>query len=192
MTPVSIPFREDLHSDSGTQQSHGKRHTPSFHPFQGRPSFGLNPCTGCCHPVLSQFPSLSGKTFIRTIITDPRQVATRVTFPSLSGKTFIRTRILLAARKVAEETVSIPFREDLHSDKKVYENTKTLRIHVSIPFREDLHSDKQIVTHTENTTNHRFPSLSGKTFIRTYGGQSYDSFGAVCFHPFQGRPSFGQ
>ena len=43
--------------------------------------------------------------------------------------------------------VSIPFREDLHSDK-VFVSRDVLRyMDVSIPFREDLHSD----TKTQNS-----------------------------------------
>ena len=124
---------------SETQQDRSSR---SFHPFQGRPSFG--------QPLLRrvfryemqyQFPSLSGKTFIRTrgepgrphrflsevsipfredLHSDklePKKLisSTGRWFPSLSGKTFIRTlrKILKASANI---DVSIPFREDLHSD----------------------------------------------------------------------------
>ena len=63
-------------------------------------------------------------------------------FPSLSGKTFIRT---------------------LKERKRSIKN-KDL---VSIPFREDLHSDPHPMPVEENSPARKFPSLSGKTFIRT-------------------------
>ena len=89
--------------------------------------------------------------------------------------------------------VSIPFREELHSDdqldrKVVRELEKwfpslsgksSIRTQagwpscdgrlgcVSIPFREDLYSDKQIDVSKTLVYEFRFPSLSGKTFIRT-------------------------
>ena len=68
---VSIPFREDLHSDV---------RDPAFISLAG----------------LAVFPSLSGKTFIRTERNDPRDV-----FAGL--------------------LVSIPFREELYSGKKLVE-----------------------------------------------------------------------
>ena len=38
----------------------------SFHPFQGRPSFGLPVVATALRDYFRPFPSLSGKTFIRT------------------------------------------------------------------------------------------------------------------------------
>ena len=112
------------------------------------------------------FPSLSGKTFIRTQIYHVAYGPRASEFPSLSGKTFIRT----AAREIAKETkrfkVSIPFREDLHSDIDYIEEQEIKEVFVSIPFREDLHSDSKLQA------------------IRLPGRP-------LSFHPFQGRPSFG-
>ena len=115
---VSIPFREDLYSDV-------------------RDSF-LN-----CFVKLEQFPSLSGKTSIRTIerrvqhtcdwtgsfhpfqgrpLFGPIKltkgdVVIIFQFPSLSGKTSIRTRHWLCILGGRPPRVSIPFREDLYSDR---------------------------------------------------------------------------
>ena len=113
-------------------------------------------------------------------------------FPSLSGKTSIRTGPSEGRCPLLCGRVSIPFREDLYSDflevfpqrgkvrdvfpslsgktsirtpKKNHRN-QTRRVRVSIPFREDLHSDELYwITSDEETSG--------------------------CFHPFQGRPSFG-
>jgi len=90
----------------------------SFHPFQGRPPFGHDLGINLRPPYSPEFPSLSGKTFIRTIF---------AIFFELRGKS-----------------------------------------KVSIPFREDLHSDPFLVT-------------GDPAFLGDY-----------CFHPFQGRPPFGQ
>ena len=137
---VSIPFREDLHSDISEFMKILEVTKTSFHPFQGRPSFGQGRQAYSVRREINRFPSLSGKTFIRT-------------------------------EKIAEMVdrfywVSIPFREDLHSDQGRQAHTIRRKTHVSIPFREDLHSDRVRVI------------------------QNCKKFG--CFHPFQGRPSFGQ
>ena len=62
---------------------------------------------------------------------------------------------------------------------------------VSIPFREDLHSDE-----TQEVLNlleqKMFPSLSGKTSIRTWKGRGILATKKKRFHPFQGRPLFGR
>ena len=88
---VSIPFREDLHSDVGNNRGRGRN----------------DPCL----------------------------------FPSFSGKTFIRTALMQPVRALTTEEVSIPFREDLHSDYGFESCGNRRRGVVSIPFREDLHSD---------------------------------------------------
>ena len=214
---VSIPFREDLHSDSSLILKFGYRRPASFHPFQGRPSFGREVLKEavrrklglCFHPFQGrpsfgqedidavanelkvEFPSLSGKTFIRTLQWHSRERYSRM-FPSLSGKTFIRTRCNTIDPRRLQSEVSIPFREDLHSDmvETVTEYSGPFtsfhpfqgrpsfglryemqylpaNIEVSIPFREDLHSDYASQIQME------------RGYTRS-------------FHPFQGRPSFGQ
>ena len=113
-----------------------------FHPFQGRPSFGPVPAELAGDAVTYLFPSLSGKTFIRTSYSCDLGKTVTPWFPSLSGKTFIRTR----SRRAGGGRSNVP---------------------VSIPFREDLHSDKLELRKSTSSTGR-------------------------CFHPFQGRPSFGQ
>ena len=64
---VSIPFREDLYSDGTRGLNRLSFFSRGFHPFQGRPLFGRrlyliqNP-----QKASFWFPSLSGKTSIRT------------------------------------------------------------------------------------------------------------------------------
>ena len=88
----------------------------SFHPFQGRPPFG------------QEFRSITDGVLIDG-------------FPSLSGKTSIRTSNSRVFRQTLGRPVSIPFREDLHSDVKRSDDKDLIIEGVSIPFREDLHSD---------------------------------------------------
>ena len=113
----------------------------SFHPFQGRPLFG-------------------------PLKLHPFEPSETETFPSLSGKTSIRTYFGFINSKKGGISVSIPFREDLYSDKYHPFSPSQEEIQVSIPFREDLYSD----------TN-SYLSVSFST--------------SSSFHPFQGRPSFG-
>ena len=112
---VSIPFREDLHSDANTVRAL-IANGASFHPFQGRPPFGQQtrlrqksvsrqqvsiPFREDLHSdkdfrkilekAKSMFPSLSGKTSIRTLVWDDSPHLVEKKFPSLSGKTSIRT-----------------------------------------------------------------------------------------------------
>ena len=140
---VSIPFREDLHSDTVT--AYTLRHTKllSFHPFQGRPPFGQivgNNATiilklFCFHPFQGRPPF--GQ-WVDSVPLDPEAKK----FPSLSGKTSIRTETCVLCHLFPFNLVSIPFREDLHSDAKANN------------LRPQLGTLK-------------FPSLSGKTSIRT-------------------------
>ena len=88
-----------------------------FHPFQGRPLFGQVGAKKVDQLDRKMFPSLSGKTSIRT--NHPR-------------------------------------------------NTPQTRLHgVSIPFREDLYSDVFSKFILGGDGDPAFPSLSGKTSIRT-------------------------
>ena len=89
---VSIPFREELHSDVLASILIEIGRWNSFHPFQGRAPFGP-----------------------------------------------IRIRLSVTPGRVK---VSIPFREELHSDKeRLKKVVNTMNSGVSIPFREELHSD---------------------------------------------------
>ena len=110
---------------------------PSFHPFQGRPSFGL--------------------------YDDPE--VSKAEFPCFHP---FQGRPSFGLKKVTHVIN--------------YEM-------VSIPFREDLHSDYFVEFHYFHL--HGFPSLSGKTFIRTKIDMVLQNIGRRGFHPFQGRPSFG-
>ena len=89
----------------------------SFHPFQGRAPFGqsvlLNQQTKSC----LMFPSLSGKSSIRTDFIKILKAAIEIEFPSLSGKSSIRTKNSENSSIYAGRRVSIPFREELHSDR---------------------------------------------------------------------------
>ena len=91
----------------------------------------------------------------------------RFWFPSLSGKTSIRTITFKVQLDVDAPKVSIPFREDLYSDRTSQSRRLRMVPDVSIPFREDLYSD--IILKNRK--------------LRKY---------SLCFHPFQGRPLFGQ
>ena len=66
--------------------------------------------------VRPEFPSLSGKTSIRTVDYVENNEVKETLFPSLSGKTSIRTFDAESIQRQLLGTVSIPFREDLHSD----------------------------------------------------------------------------
>ena len=119
------------------------RLVPRFHPFQGRPPFGRPALGRHIFFSRSRFPSLSGKTSIRTQGCNAQRFGYLPDrFPSLSGKTSIRTILKLFYLAYGPR---------------------------------------------------RFPSLSGKTSIRT--GVFCESQGSrrrFGFHPFQGRPPFGQ
>ena len=112
---VSIPFREDLYSDSHPRLTFPLSSAGSFHPFQGRPLFGHGHRDPNAGFYVVEFPSLSGKTSIRTRkfvdintanesfhpfqgrpLFGRKPVSNcagllQVSFPSLSGKTSIRT-----------------------------------------------------------------------------------------------------
>ena len=191
---VSIPFREDLHSDSSTSHSAPAHIRVGFHPFQGRPSFGQGTWGRKVDGVFEAFPSLSGKTFIRTLrlSSTPAAGCTRL-FPSLSGKTFIRTHCQnnrqrprptkgfhpfqgrpSFGQKIAEMVDRFYWLQFPSLSGKTFIRTQICAIYtvgfeqiVSIPFREDLHSDDSNGSSYWFCLWLSFPSLSGKTFIRT-------------------------
>ena len=142
--------------------------TESFHPFQGRPSFGPRAKIVVTEKGTIKFPSLSGKTFIRTF-RDFIQIlrAAWEMFPSLSGKTFIRTDSRLQPSQTRAGTVSIPFREDLHSDTTCALLPMSQCVLSFHPFqgRPSFGLDKE--TARIALVLYLFPSLSGKTSIRT-------------------------
>ena len=113
------------------------------------------------------FPSLSGKTFIRTLYrVGPACGQGTRQFPSLSGKTFIRTRFLLTKHGVLSPHVSIPFREDLHSD-------------ITNSFSAGMISPPG------------FHPFQGRPPFGPKLGYSPTLSAGISFHPFQGRPPFG-
>ena len=139
---VSIPFREDLHSDEDEIEEAARELRIGFHPFQGRPSFG---------------PERGAD------IMDRKQFA----FPSLSGKTFIRTNEVFGSQFYYRPPVSIPFREDLHSDmcrSFVRSSLSFGRFH---PFQGRPSFGQAVIEGYSPRRRQQFPSLSGKTFIRT-------------------------
>ena len=142
-----------------------------FHPFQGRPLFGPYSRFGPAYKVHYMFPSLSGKTSIRTFQHASTVAETGVlVFPSLSGKTSIRTRLIGWQRTSQVRSRFHPFQgRPLFGRRikgKMIKN-KSLSFHpfqgrplfghafsagmvtpptcvVSIPFREDLYSDHHL------------------------------------------------
>ena len=141
----------------------------------------------------------------------------KVLFPSLSGKTFIRTanfrvRVLRNCERcfhpfqgrpsfgpgsvfAFNDLIKIrfhPFQGRPSFGLGLIPEKGPISQIVSIPFREDLHSDVEFVIDPHGKTYPVFPSLSGKTFIRTNIACSVgDRKANESFHPFQGRPSFG-
>ena len=164
---VSIPFREDLHSDKTADNTATRRPCDRFHPFQGRPSFGHTETKEVAEALKIEFPSLSGKTFIRTILRSIRpKVLSGLWFPSLSGKTFIRTMVATVTPFSDQKFPSLSGKTFIRTQngRNVF---KIVFYRVSIPFREDLHSDMNHGLMLNCVACVMFPSLSGKTFIRT-------------------------
>ena len=114
---VSIPFREDLYSDDSTQTFGTTMITSSFHPFQGRAPFGQAPLTFGTGVRGESFHPFQGRAPFghppSTIFFEEIDLA----FPSLSGKSSIRTTKLWDSEPFGLHQVSIPFREELHSDE---------------------------------------------------------------------------
>ena len=141
--PVSIPFREDLHSDTSIASSgkHRKRHKVSI-PFR-EDLYSDEIDWGRGEPMI--LPS----------------------FPSLSGKTFIRTRRRKRSAKTCRK-VSIPFREELHSDGGLLCFKRSgLKIGFH-PFQGRPPFGPNFAKYEAIDSDGTFPSLSGKTSIRTH------------------------
>ena len=163
---VSIPFREDLYSDLTHGPFLGCGDSVRFHPFQGRPLFGHLPTARSLAVGTQSFPSLSGKTSIRTHNCGQGTGRKRNLFPSLSGKTSIRTIVEAVVEGYYPRRVSIPFREDLYSDKR----------------RKRLGCIR---------SNQRFHPFQGRPLFGQGEKRASLFFRAESFHPFQGRPLFG-
>ena len=186
---VSIPFRENLHSDNQVSCFSSKTASNCFHPFQGKPSFGLR----------------------RIVVPNP---ADDLTFPSLSGKTFIRTELSSTREWLTRTAVSIPFRENLHSDA-LKDFIEILRKARSFHPFQGKPSFGHGAVHVRRPGDKRFHPFQGKPSFGLVRTKSVRAFRTVsipfrenlhsdttdttseseytphCFHPFQGKPSFG-
>ena len=114
---VSIPFREDLHSDAADGSKLRPIYVRRFPSLSGKTFIRTIKQLPYRFILARVFPSLSGKTSIRTKVEQGALMEVPVWFPSLSGKTSIRTPRRVFCRPRLYKGVSIPFREDLHSDK---------------------------------------------------------------------------
>ena len=165
----------------------------SFHPFQGRPLFGHVLKAILCCLRSKQFPSLSGKTSIRTGSSERRNIQSHSSFPSLSGKTSIRTQQLLLARIEVPPDRFHPFQGRPLFGRVLGQILQALyeERFPSLSGKTSIRTSSS--ARTDGFTRLSFPSLSGKTSIRTI--QEHPE-GAIIigygFHPFQGRPLFGQ
>ena len=138
-----------------------------FHPFQGRPLFGHSVYAFRDMVKILSFHPFQGRPLFGRIVLMNSAMMPQPGFPSLSGKTSIRTGRTVTPCMECDYFVSIPFREDLYSDREVdrmerksiiqgfhpfqgrplfglarsyYNGCERVYI-VSIPFREDLYSD---------------------------------------------------
>ena len=176
-----------------TEKGTVKLLSSGFHPFQGRPSFGPSLVESHQAHNKIRFPSLSGKTFIRTRLGFSAGSCITPWFPSLSGKTFIRTLTkhgVLSSRTVPgfHPFQGRPSFGLIHATHHRYD----FRVRSFHPF-QGRPSFGLISGYFEaEVKDVKFPSLSGKTFIRTfYKGPLSRYINEWSFHPFQGRPSFG-
>ena len=164
---VSIPFREDLHSDSKTRVTFNSGYESCFHPFQGRPPFGPRQKSASRRQRLSSFHPFQGRPPFGQKETKTARLNPFEPFPSLSGKTSIRTESEVEWTDARRRMVSIPFREDLHSDQNIRCNVQSQRCYSFHPFQG------------------RPPF--GPLRLHPFQPAQEESF-----HPFQGRPPFGQ
>ena len=140
----------------------------SFHPFQGRPPFG----------------------HIRQI---SYVVLRAVCFHPFQGRPPFGQIPLLVESILEGMMVSIPFREDLHSDETARIALIIYHIACFHPFQGRPLFGLLTLPHIAADKKKLFPSLSGKTSIRTIGDRVFEETDQpVSFHPFQGRPLFGQ
>ena len=168
MLNVSIPFREELHSDGQRNTNHRMVFPKSFHPFQGRAPFGHRDPRIVGIDYTEKFPSLSGKSSIRTkhsnLTVDCKQ---GVSFHPFQGRAPFG---LMNSAMMPQPGVyvSIPFREELHSDfsnllQKSYCLSPSFH-----PFQGRAPFGPLHLSPYEPEQQDMFPSLSGKSSIRTY------------------------
>ena len=239
---VSIPFREELHSDIREDSRNGRQILLGFHPFQGRAPFGqiqaaLRPEKECgsFHPFQGRAPFglFAWRDFLQVlkavsipfreelhsdqIIQEVLNLLERVMFPSLSGKSSIRT---LPGRPLSRSGIlqrfhpfqgRAPFgqrnkKPALTAGKKKFPSlsgkssirTRSLdrnreldRNTVSIPFREELHSDSSFSIRTACQDNSCFHPFQGRAPFGRMLSAVKDFIEILSFHPFQGRAPFG-
>ena len=114
---VSIPFREELYSDSIPSPAPRWSRQTCFHPFQGRPLFGQNFLQNDLWDVPGVgFHPFQGRPLFGLRPDGRCEAVITAKFPSLSGKTSIRTGQTRQICRSGSVRVSIPFREDLYSD----------------------------------------------------------------------------
>ena len=164
-----------------------------FHPFQGRAPFGRFVYVDAddFKPELVSIPFREELHSDLTVEKSQRSGSTR-TFPSLSGKSSIRTKTGRPGCHFPVADVSIPFREELHSDSKLPGVTQVTLFLVSIPFREELHSDLPYSGRSGLWAGCRFHPFQGRApFGQTGNQEDMGSRRRPSFHPFQGRAPFG-
>ena len=165
----------------------------SFHPFQGRAPFGL--LKGYFLGVLENmtFPSLSGKSSIRTeSFYGFCQDLSR--FPSLSGKSSIRTWEQRVPCKGPCNPSFHPFQGrapfGLHQKAKIA-RPPAARF-PSLSGKSSIRTRRQIVSHTESAESGFHPFQGRPLFGQQDAELLLIIYFIACFHPFQGRPLFGQ
>ena len=190
--------------------------TRRFHPFQGRPSFGQKNSPGSLTSSPSSFPSLSGKTFIRTCQQSRKSnySGTRRFHPFQGRPSFGRRSGSVRQRQQMGSFHPFQGRPSFGPQRTLIRWDIHTGFH---PFQGRPSFGLKAYMKETKKIEELFPSLSGKTFIRTEGLHEgneenrravsipfredlhSDTFRSTlreedvdyCFHPFQGRPSFG-
>ena len=96
-----------------------RSHVICFHPFQGRPPFGHFRVRVIENCKRYGFHPFQGRPPFGREIKEARRAFCMPPFPSLSGKSSIRTQSSDKLPTIRVPGVSIPFREELHSDVNV-------------------------------------------------------------------------
>ena len=139
-----------------------------FHPFQGRPLFGRLIVVITSNGIRECFHPFQGRPLFGLLELFYIAFGPRSCFHPFQGRPLFGQLQLVQTDQIKTEVVSIPFREDLYSDSNCGSESR-------------------------NQRPERFPSLSGKTSIRTRGAGGCDQMtSSASFHPFQGRPLFGR
>ena len=115
---VSIPFREDLYSDEICLKLFYIAYGGSFHPFQGRPLFGLVNDTEALKKIPHRFVSIPFREDLYSDQAKRRGLSRsmQIGFHPFQGRPLFGHFHRPTAGRVHLHRVSIPFREDLYSD----------------------------------------------------------------------------